>query len=172
MKKVLRNLCLFLILCGLSGIPMIVCAEEEPVSLELPDGEYAIDVTLEGGTGRTTVASPAVLIVKEGMAYARIQWSSSHYDYMKIGEEKYLPVNTEGDSVFEIPVTVMDQPMAVVADTTAMSTPHEIEYSLTFHSDGISAESESGVSYVYALLLLLGAAGVAAVVLMMRRRKR
>ena len=66
MKKVLRNLCLFLILCVLSGIPMIVCAAEEPVSLEIQDGEYAIEVTLEGGSGRTTVASPAVLIVRDG----------------------------------------------------------------------------------------------------------
>ena len=44
-----------------------------------------------------------------------------------------MPVNTEGNSVFEIPV-VLDAPMQVIGDTVAMSTPHEIEYTLTFHS--------------------------------------
>ena len=51
---------------------------------------------------------------------------------MKVGEEKkYEPVNTEGNSAFEIPVTVFDYKQKVIADTIAMSTPHEIEYTLT-----------------------------------------
>lgn len=52
---------------------------------------------------------------------------------MKIGNETYHPVNAEGNSVFEIPVTAFDKEMPVIADTIAMSTPHEIEYSLTFY---------------------------------------
>ena len=51
--------------------------------------------------------------------------------------EKYLPVNTEGNSQFEIPVKYFDKPMDVIADTTAMSEPHEIEYTLTFDSASI-----------------------------------
>ena len=35
---------------------------------------------------------------------------------------------------FEIPVTALDTPLDVVGDTVAMSTPHEIEYTLTFAS--------------------------------------
>ena len=66
---------------------------------------------------------------------ATIQWSSPNYDYMIVDGEKYLPVNTEGDSVFEIPVLFFDKPMDVIGDTVAMSTPHEIEYTLTFYSD-------------------------------------
>jgi len=104
---------------------------------DMEDGEYAIDVTLEGGSGRAEVASPAVLIVKDGNAYARIEWSSPNYDYMKIGDETYEPVNTEGNSVFEFPISVFDEKMAVIADTTAMSTPHEIEYTLTFSLDSV-----------------------------------
>ena len=46
--------------------------------------------------------------------------------------EKYLPTNTEGNSTFEIPVAALDTPLAVTADTVAMSKPHEIEYTLTF----------------------------------------
>ena len=53
---------------------------------------------------------------------------------MVVDGEKYEPLNTEGNSVFEIPVTCFDAPMTVSADTIAMSTPHEIEYTLTFDS--------------------------------------
>ena len=48
--------------------------------------------------------------------------------------EKYLPTNTEGNSTFEIPVAALDTALNVTADTVAMSTPHEIEYTLTFDS--------------------------------------
>ena len=63
---------------------------------------------------------------------ATIVWSSPNYDYMLVDGEKYLPTNTEGNSTFEIPVTALDTPLDVVGDTVAMSTPHEIEYTLTF----------------------------------------
>ena len=39
---------------------------------------------------------------------------------------------TGGNSTFEIPVAALGTPLAVTADTVAMSTPHEIEYTLTF----------------------------------------
>lgn len=122
--------------------PVEADADEAPQSTEASavdkeDGEYTVDVTMEGGSGRASIDSPAVLLVKEGKAYARIQWSSPYYDYMKVGDETYLPVNTEGNSVFEIPVLVFDGKMAVSADTTAMSVPHEIEYTLVFDSASI-----------------------------------
>ena len=49
-------------------------------------------------------------------------------------------MNTEGNSAFEIPVTVFDYKQKVIADTIAMSTPHEIEYTLTFDSESIKPE--------------------------------
>lgn len=104
------------------------------VDLELEDGEYMIDVTLEGGSGKATVESPTKLVVKDGVSMATITWSSDKYDYMLADETKYLPVNTEGNSTFEIPVFAFDYKMTVIADTTAMSTPHEIEYTLYFDS--------------------------------------
>ena len=96
------------------------------------DGEYSVNVTLEGGSGRATVESPAALTVADGKMTAVILWSSPNYDYMIVDGEKYLPTNTEGNSTFEIPVSALDTPLAVTADTVAMSTPHEIEYTLTF----------------------------------------
>ena len=108
-------------------------------AVETPaDGSYTCEVTLEGGSGRATVDSPAVLTVADGKMTATIVWSSPNYDYMIVDGEKYLPTNTEGNSTFEIPVSALGTPLSVVADTVAMSTPHEIEYTLTF-----SAPSEN-----------------------------
>ena len=105
--------------------------------LKLEDGDYTADVKLEGGSGKATVTSPAEFTVKDGKVTASVEWSSPYYDYMLIGDDKYEPVNKDGNSVFEIPVTVMDKPMDVIADTTAMSVPHEIEYTLQFDSASI-----------------------------------
>ena len=102
-------------------------------AVETPaDGSYTCEVTLEGGSGRATVDSPAALTVADGKMTATIVWSSPNYDYMIVDGEKYLPTNTEGNSTFEIPVSALGTPLSVVADTVAMSTPHEIEYTLTF----------------------------------------
>ena len=110
-------------------------------SLGLADGTYTVAVSMEGGSGKVTVESPAELTVKDQKAVATVVWSSPNYDYMKVGEEKFLPVNQGGEtSMFEIPVTVFDRKMAVAADTTARSTPHEIEYTLQFDSASIKAE--------------------------------
>ena len=98
----------------------------------LADGSYTCEVTLEGGSGRATVDSPAALTVAEGKMTATIVWSSPNYDYMIVDGEKYLPTNTEGNSTFEIPVAALGTPLTVTADTVAMSKPHEIEYTLTF----------------------------------------
>lgn len=112
----------------------IVTAE----SLGLADGEYTVDVTLSGGSGRASVGSPAKLTVENGAAYAEIVWGSSNYDYMLVDGTKYETINTEGNSAFKIPVTCFDREMAVSANTTAMSTPHEIDYTLNFDSSSIS----------------------------------
>lgn len=111
-----------------------------PESLGLADGSYTVEVALEGGSGRASVESPAELTIADGKATATIVWSSSNYDYMKVDGEQYDPVNTEGNSTFEIPVSGFDYKMAVSADTTAMSTPHEIEYTLYFDSASIQAK--------------------------------
>ena len=110
-------------------------------AIDLEDGDYQVDVAKEGGTGKAEIESPAPLKVADGKATLTVKWSSPHYDYMIVDGEKYEPVNkdelasAEEDSgigsIFEIPVTVMNEPFTVTADTTAMSEPHEIEYKLT-----------------------------------------
>lgn len=106
-------------------------------AVDLEDGTYTAEVTLEGGSGRASIESPATLTVKDGKVTASIVWSSPNYDYMLVNDEKYLPVNTEGNSAFEIPVASFDTALDVIADTVAMSKPHEIEYTLTFDSSTI-----------------------------------
>ena len=113
----------------------------------LPDGIYQADVVLGGGSGRASVDSPCEVIIEEGKATAKITWSSSHYDFMIVNDETFYPVNNEGNSQFEIPV-VPGEEMAVQADTTAMSQPHLIDYTLTLtmlsDEDAASGEVSAG----------------------------
>lgn len=118
-------------------------SESPGVKMNMEDGEYSIQVDLEGGSGKAGVVSPTVLIVRDGRAFTRLQWSSSNYDYMIVDGEKYLPVNEEGmNSIFEIPILAMDEPVEVIADTTAMGTPHEVEYTLLFYADSIGSKGQ------------------------------
>ena len=106
--------------------------------LGLEDGSYLIEVSLEGGSGRASVESPAALTIDNGAATAIIVWGSPFYDYVIVGEEKLLPISAEGEnSAYEIPVTAFDRTIGVTADTIAMSIPHEIEYTLYFDSSTI-----------------------------------
>lgn len=107
--------------------------ENDEVSLE--DGTYSMGITFAGGSGKAEILSPVSVTVAGRKAMATVQWNSPNYDYMIVNGEKYLPVNTEGDSIFEIPVLIFDEPMDIIGDTVAMSKPHEIEYTLTFHLD-------------------------------------
>lgn len=109
----------------------------------LADGSYTIELTMEGGSGRASIQSPAQLAIADGAATAILEWSSPNYDYMLVNGEKYLPVNTEGNSIFEVPVEALDAPLTMIGDTVAMSTPHEVEYTVTFHSETLES-TESG----------------------------
>ena len=110
-------------------------------SMNIPDGAYTVEVTLEGGSGKASVESPATLKVENGIATATIIWSSPNYDYMKVDGVRYDPINTEGNSTYEIPVSCFDFKMPVLADTVAMSEPHEIEYTLYFDSSTITEKA-------------------------------
>ena len=108
-------------------------------SLALEDGAYTVEVSLNGGSGRASVTSPAAVKVEQGAATVTLEWGSANYDYMLVEGEKYLPVNTQGNSTFEVPLICFDAPVKVIADTVAMSTAHEIEYTLTFAAESLQA---------------------------------
>ncbi len=130
---------------GENSTDLVTVGEPDIILMdESADGEYLIDVTLTGGSGKATIESPTKLVVKDGAYTATITWSSPHYDYMIVDGTKYEPVNTEGNSVFEIPVSALDTDITVIADTTAMSTPHEIEYVLNFQSNTLKSSNLTG----------------------------
>ena len=105
-------------------------------------GTYLIDITLEGGTGKAKIASPAELTVfQDGTATLIVIWSSDKYDYMLVDGERYEPAIRDGHSIFAIPVKSIQTPLSVIADTTAMSTPHEVEYTITFDAASLAPAS-------------------------------
>ena len=111
------------------------------------NGTYQIDVSLSGGTGRASVSSPTELTVEDGSMTARIEWSSPYYDLMIVDGDNYLPVNTDGDSVFLVPVADLNVPLDVQAETTAMSEPHLIEYQLVFDAGSLQPEGNASMSW-------------------------
>ena len=157
---------------GISGAGESAASEETEAGTsengEQSDTVYCwAAVTLEGGSGKASVDSLCPVYERSGELCALITWSSSHYDYMIVNGEKIFPVNTEGNSQFEIPLgtalapedggdaagtdSVMgdltglpaDCEMQVQADTTAMSTPHLIDYSISFRFYETREEAES-----------------------------
>ena len=148
----------------------------DPVELDMKDGEYSIQVNMTGGSGRASVTSPTWLIVRDGKAWARLLWSSTYYDYMIVGGKKYLNETTDGgNSSFTIPIAVMDQDMPVIADTTAMGDPVEIEYQLTFYQDSIAGRSqipqEAAINVLVVALIIIAGGGILNF-LIKRRRKQ
>ena len=79
-----------------------------------------------------------------------------------------------GNSTFTIPIAAMDAPMPVIADTTAMGDPVEIEYELTFYKDTINSVTkvpqEAAKRVIYIALLIIIGGGILNLVL--KRRKR
>lgn len=91
-----------------------------------------INVSLEGGTGKVSLITPTAIKPDADGYVVTLEWSSKNYDYMIVDGVKYLPVEVNEHSIFEIPVSDIDKPLEVIADTVAMSKPHEIEYTITF----------------------------------------
>lgn len=125
-----------------AGTEERVTAPVEAAAVDLADGEYAVSVDLVGGSGKASVVTPTVMKVRDGRAYATIEWSSANYDYMVVGTQTYYNTSPpEVNSVFEIPIGCWDEEMPVIGDTTAMGTPHEVGYTLTFYKDSIAGKS-------------------------------
>ncbi len=136
-----------------------------PVTVDVEDGEYSIEVNMAGGSGRASVSSPTWLTVRDGGAYATLLWSSTYYDYIILGGKKYLNQTTDGgNSTFEIPIPVMNEAFPIIADTTAMGDPVEIRYELTFYEDTIgdkgSIPQVAAGNVLIIAVIILGAGGV------------
>ena len=102
-----------------------------------------------GGSGKVSISCPQVREA-DGQTLATLVFSSSHYTYVRVGDETYYGTSDEESSSFEIPV-VLDEYMTIAAETTAMSQPHEVEYEILvslavieddFPPDGMPEETE------------------------------
>lgn len=129
-----RTICLLLVLL------LLLAAGCEKKPKPLADGSYHVAATLTGGTGKAKIASPVQLTIQGGQITATLVWSSPNYDYMKVNGVRYDAVIEDGHSVFTVPVASLAEPLPVVADTVAMSTPHEIEYTITFDAATLAAD--------------------------------
>ena len=114
--------------------------------------------------------------LKDGYAYARLLWSSSYYDYMIVDEVRYDNQTDDGsNSTFVIPILAMDEEIPVIADTTAMGDPVEIDYNLTFYSNTVDDKDaipqEAAVKVLILALIIIAVGGVLNYVLKKRRKQ-
>ena len=114
----------------------------------MTDGNYSVEIIMTGGTGRAHIISPVQLSVSGGSMTARVEWSSSNYDLMVVDGKEFLPVNSEGNSVFKIPVYTLDEPLSVQAETVAMSEPHMIDYVITFDKSSLPSENGANIPLI------------------------
>lgn len=119
---------------------------------EIPNGSYWIRVSMTGGSGRASISSPTGFYVKDGQATADIHWSSASYDYMKLDGVRYDAfTDATGHSAMTIPVSALNTAIPVLADTTAMSKPYEIEYQLSFDGSALLPMADASMAEVHPL---------------------
>ena len=112
-------------------------AEIFPVHTEeagLREGNYSFEGELAGGSGRAHFDGPLLLTVEEDGCFLTFTMSSPFYDYVLVNGERFEPLERDGNSTFRVPLVMLNEDFLFTADTTAMSEPHLIDY--TLHFDG------------------------------------
>ena len=151
-KRVLSFLILICILsvtsCNSQGVTSVEkqnTKEEVSTSAESEDGSFEVDITFEGGSGKAFIKSPVLITRTDGILSATFVWNSKNYDYMIVDNVRYDNENEGGESTFTIPVATLDEPLKVIGDTVAMSTPHEIEYVIHWNSEDEEETVQTGL---------------------------
>ena len=109
-------------------------------STTLADGTYTPDsFSYSGGTGKVTISCTKIN-VSGGKVTATIVFSSPNYTYVKANGRIYYGSHSDRTSTFEIPVT-LNENNRIIGMTTAMSQPHEVEYTIYI---GLNAALEDG----------------------------
>jgi len=140
---------------------------EIPEKLSLKDGKYYAELTFTGGSGKSSVLKDTSVTVIDGDGTLKVKWSSDKYDYMKVCGETIYPVTTEGGSEFIIPLVKVNEPFKVIADTVAMSEPHEIEYEFTV----IIKENNNGLLLYCAVGIIFALFFIAFIVVKTKKQK-
>ncbi len=92
----------------------------------------SVTVKLSGGSGKARIENPVEITRKDGKILAKLVWSSKNFDYMIVEGKKYMNESKGGKSTFTVQISDLSKKMQIIADTTAMSVPHEIEYLIEF----------------------------------------
>ena len=135
-----------------SGLPGETEAEPAPLTLEeagLRKGSYSLEGELKGGSGKAHFDGPLLLTVEEEGSFLTFTMSSPYYDYVIVEGERFEPLEPDGNSTFRVPFERLNEDFLFTADTTAMSEPHEIDYSVRIDLEALTflkAEEESGLS--------------------------
>ncbi len=114
------------------------------------DGTYNVGVSCTGGSGRGGVASATVTVSGGSITSLALTMTSPNYDYAYdpvTGAKVNAPAGS-GDSVFY--VNYPGSTFSFTADTTAMSAPHEITYTVALDLSSIpwiSTDGEPAPSY-------------------------
>ena len=134
--------------------------ESAAQQMQIADGIYGLDsFSFTGGSGKVSITCEQIR-VEDGQVLADIVFDSRHYQYVKVGDTSYDPVESfpgtekgedkEAVSRFEIPVRLQAD-NEISGMTTAMSQPHEIAYTLHIGSliskdsqDANTAQAETG----------------------------
>lgn len=134
-----RFACLLALFCAFI---LAACTMREAGS-DAQTGTFPVAITMEGGTGKAHIESP-VMVTKDvqGMR-AKLVWSSENYDYMIVEGIRYENENAGGPSTFTIPVASLDKPLPVIADTVAMSKPHEIAYTIYWNAESSDTSEDA-----------------------------
>jgi ABC-type Fe3+-hydroxamate transport system, periplasmic component len=103
----------------------------------VPDG-----FSFSGGSGRISISCEEIITGEEG-TWAKIVFSSPRYTCVRLGETVYDTVRSGSVSSALIPV-VLNEPMKIWATTVAISSPHEVEYTILIRVD--SLRDSSGLS--------------------------
>lgn len=105
-----------------------------PQSLNLADGDYALDVSLSGGS--MSLQSPAAAHVAGGACTADIVFSTARIDYVIVDGVRLEPTAVDGGAAFTVPVAAFDVGLSIVVDSTAMIPAVEIPCTMTFAAPG------------------------------------
>ena len=92
---------------------------------------------------------PLLLTVEEEGSFLTFTMSSPYYDYVIVEGERFEPLEPDGNSTFRVPFERLNEDFLFTADTTAMSEPHEIDYSVRIDLEALTflkGEEESGLS--------------------------
>lgn len=138
MKLMKKTLLLIFIVVFMLNMMFTAYAQDTP-----KDGTYKVGLTFTGGTGRVTAQSPTDLTVSHGKMTLTIILSSSNYPYIVVNGTQYN--NTAGagkSSTFKIPISALDTPINIIGRTEAMSTPHDIDYTITVSSEGVKFNTD------------------------------